>query len=156
AKLAAKVGDVWGRVRATPEAKTKRIAELTAMLSAKSAPAPDRARGREVFSRTCQQCHTLFGTGGKVGPDLTGSNRADLAYLLSNVVDPNAVVGKDYLATMVWLKDGRLVTGIQKSATDTSITLQTENELVVIAKDEIEESKLSELSTMPEGLLDAL
>ena len=156
AKLAAKVGEVWGRVRATPEGKTKRIAELSAMLSAPSAPSADRARGREVFSRTCQQCHTLFGTGGKVGPDLTGSNRSDLAYLLSNVVDPNAVIGKDYLATMVWLNDGRLVTGIQKSATDTSITLQTENELVVIAKDEIEESKLSELSTMPEGLLDAL
>jgi putative membrane-bound dehydrogenase-like protein len=156
AKVAARVGDVWGRVRATPDEKKKRIAEIRAMVEASGAPPPDRARGREVFSRTCEQCHTLFGTGGKVGPDLTGSNRADLDYLLSNVVDPNAVVGKDYLATMVWLKDGRLVTGIQKSSTDTSITLQSENELAVIAKDDIEESKLSDLSTMPEGLLDAM
>jgi putative heme-binding domain-containing protein len=130
--------------------------ELRALVEKPGARAPDRARGREVFSRTCEQCHTLFGEGGKVGPDLTGSNRADLAYLLSNVVDPNAVVGKEYLATLAWLKDGRLVTGIQRSETATSISLQTQNELVVIAKDEIEESKLSDLSTMPEGLLDAM
>jgi putative heme-binding domain-containing protein len=91
-----------------------------------------------------------------VGPDLTGSNRADLDYLLSNVVDPNAVVGQDYLATIVWMDDGRLVTGIRKSETPSSISLQTENELVVVAKDEIAETKLSDLSTMPEGLIDAM
>jgi putative membrane-bound dehydrogenase-like protein len=156
AALAARVGEVWGRVRKTPEEKQKRIDALRALVESPNAPAPDRARGREVFSRTCEQCHTLFGVGGKVGPDLTGSNRADLNYLLSNVVDPNAVVGKEYLATMAWLKDGRLVTGIQRAETATSISLQTQNELVVIAKEDIEESKLSDLSTMPEGLLDAM
>jgi len=156
AALAARVGEVWGRVQATPEAKAKRIAALKALVEAGGAADSDRARGREVFSRTCEQCHTLFGAGGNVGPDLTGSNRADLDYLLSNVVDPNAVVGKDYLATIVWMQDGRLVTGIAKSETDSSITLRTENEDVVVAKEEIEEKKLSDLSTMPEGLLDAL
>ncbi len=156
ANLAARIGEVWGRVRATPEAKAKRIAELKALALEPGPAPPDRARGREVFSRTCEQCHTLFGVGGKVGPELTGSNRADLDYLLTNAVDPNAVVGKDYLATLAWLKDGRLVTGIQKSETSSSITLQTENETIVIAKEDIEESKLSDLSTMPEGLLDAM
>jgi len=154
--LAARVGEVWGRVRATPEEKARRIEELEAMLSTPDAPAPDRARGRAVFARTCEQCHTLFGRGGAVGPDLTGSNRADLDYLLSNVVDPNAVVGQDYLATLAWLEGGRLVTGIRRSETPSSVTLQTENELVTLARGEIEELRLSDLSTMPEGLLDAL
>ena len=40
----------------------------------------------------------LFDTGGKVGPDLTGSNRGDLDYLLQNIVDPNAVIPNDYRA----------------------------------------------------------
>ncbi|MFN0008685.1 MAG: PVC-type heme-binding CxxCH protein [Planctomycetota bacterium] len=156
ATLAARIGEVWGRMQASPQAKAERIAELKAFLQEPGAAEPDRARGREVFSRTCEQCHTLFGVGGSVGPDLTGSNRADLDYLLSNAVDPNAVVGKDYLATIVWMQDGRLVTGIARSETESSITLRTENEDVVVARDEIEAVKLSDLSTMPEGLLDAL
>ena len=73
------------------------------------AGAGDLARGREVFARTCQQCHTLFGEGGKLGPELTGSNRADLDYLLTNVIDPNQVIGKDYQVTNAFLKDGRVV-----------------------------------------------
>jgi putative membrane-bound dehydrogenase-like protein len=146
----------WGQLRDTPEEKARRIAELKASLSEAELARADVPRGREVFSRTCQQCHTLYGVGGKVGPDLTGSNRADLDYLLSNVVDPNAVVGKDYLATMIWTVDGLLVTGILRASTDSSITLATENEEIVVAKDEIETERLSDISTMPEGLLETL
>ena len=50
----------------------------------------DVAQGRVVFTNTCAQCHTLFDAGGKVGPNLTGSQRANLDYLLENVVDPSA------------------------------------------------------------------
>ncbi|MFO1009739.1 MAG: PVC-type heme-binding CxxCH protein [Planctomycetota bacterium] len=156
AALSARLKDVWGEVRTTSDAKAKRIAELTAALGKDALAKADLPRGREVFSRTCEQCHTLFGTGGKVGPDLTGSNRADLAYLLSNVVDPNAVVPKDYLATNVFLKDERVVSGLLQKQTDTSITLATENDVVVIARADVDELKLTTLSTMPEGLLDAL
>ena len=69
------------------------------MLTARHRQPPDRSLGRAVFAKVCQQCHTLFGTGGQVGPDLTGSNRADLDYLLSNVLDPSALIGKDYQPT---------------------------------------------------------
>jgi putative heme-binding domain-containing protein len=154
--LSNRIHTMFGRVRETSETKKARIAELKGALGDEKLSHASRARGREVFSRTCMQCHTLFGAGGKVGPDLTGSNRADLDYLLSNVVDPNAVVGKDYLATMVWTHDERLITGIQKAETDSSITLQSENEQVVVAKDDIAEKKLSDISTMPEGLLETL
>jgi hypothetical protein len=57
---------------------------------------------------------------------------------------------------MVWTNDGRLITGILRSETESSITLQTENERLVLGLDEIENRRLSDLSTMPEGLLDAL
>jgi hypothetical protein len=53
--LTERVGEVWGRVRATPEAKARRIAELKAFVGSAGSPEPDRARGREVFSRTCEQ-----------------------------------------------------------------------------------------------------
>jgi putative membrane-bound dehydrogenase-like protein len=156
AELAVRLEGLWGRVRPSAEEKTARIAELKATLTGGALLAADPSRGREVFARTCQQCHTLFGTGGDVGPELTGANRADLDYLLSNVIDPNAVVGKDYLATLVWTTGGRLVTGIQRASNDSAITLQSENETVVVAREEIDVLRLSDLSTMPEGLLATL
>jgi len=44
----------------------------------------------------CAACHTLYGEGGKVGPDLTGGGRDNLDYLLENIVDPSAVVTADF------------------------------------------------------------
>ena len=57
--------------------------------------------GRALFAKTCQQCHTLYGIGGKVGPDITGSNRPNLDYLLENILDPSAVIPKEYAATLL-------------------------------------------------------
>ena len=98
------------------------------MLARRPAEAPDLTLGRAVFAKTCQQCHTLFGAGGKVGPDLTGSNRADLDYVLSNVLDPSALIGKDYLAHVVATTDGRVLTGIVRAEDKDAITLVTANE----------------------------
>ncbi|MCY3001956.1 MAG: DUF1080 domain-containing protein [Planctomycetota bacterium] len=155
-KLSERLALVWGTVKTTANDKLQRIAGLKQRLTADVIGRGDRARGREIFSRTCQQCHTLFGTGGDVGPELTGANRADLDYLLSNIVDPSGVVGQDYLSTMVWTHDERLVTGILKEETDSSLVLRTERERLVIPKSEIESRRTSEVSTMPEGLLDTL
>ncbi len=154
--LAARLAALWGRVRPTSADRATQIEALKRALSPQVLAQADRGRGRAVFARTCQQCHMLFDSGGKVGPELTGSNRADLDYLLSNVVDPNAVVGKDYLATMIWTVDGRLLTGIQRESNESTVTLQSENETLVIARSEIEEQRLADVSTMPEGLLDGL
>jgi putative heme-binding domain-containing protein len=109
--------------------------------------------GRAVFAKNCQQCHTLFATGGKVGPDLTGSNRANLDYLLSNVVDPSAVLVKEYTPSIIQTEDGRIVTGIIKSQDDRSVTIQTQNELLVLPREEIAAQRLSEQSMMPDNLL---
>ncbi len=154
-KLAARLREVWGSVRSSSADKRARIDALKAELGPQLAAA-DATRGREVFARTCQQCHTLFEVGGKVGPDLTGANRTDLEYLLSNIVDPNAVVGRDYLATLVWTHDGRLISGVERGSNDSAVVLVTENETVHVARDDIEQMRVSELSTMPEGLLETL
>jgi putative heme-binding domain-containing protein len=87
---------------------------------------------------------------------LTGSNRADLNYILENLVAPNAVVGKDYQMSLLQLADGRVVSGLILKETDSALTLKTINDTVVIALDEIEDRKLSDLSLMPNGLLDPL
>ena len=141
----------WGSVRPTPEARLKEIAEWKKFLL--GGGKGDPRKGRIQFAKTCMQCHTLFDAGGKVGPELTGANRQDMDYLLSNILDPSAVVGKDYQATMIRTKSDRVVTGLIKAEDNNAVTLQTENDILIIPKSEIDARKLSEISMMPEGLL---
>ncbi len=145
----------FGQVAATPADKLKRIAELKGRLTPEVLAAADLPRGREIYSRTCQQCHTLFGTGAHVGPDITGSNRADLDYLLSNILDPSALVAKEYQVTAIWLNDERMHSGILKSQDAASVTLVDQQGTYVIARADIVEQRLTKLSMMPEGQIDA-
>jgi putative heme-binding domain-containing protein len=140
-----------GQVRPADATKETEIARVRALLERGGAPEP--ARGREVFERTCQRCHVLFGTGGTLGPELTGANRTDREYLLSNVIDPSGVVANEYRTSIARLADGRLVTGVERGRTPSSVTLETETGRVTLALAEVDELELSPLSTMPEDQL---
>lgn len=142
----------WGSVRDSSNERLARIAKYRDLLKTSSSGKADPELGRTLFVKTCQQCHTLFGVGGKVGPELTGSNRADLEYVLSNVLDPSALIGKDYIAHIVSTTDGRVLTGVVKAEDKDALTLQTANEIVVIPNNEVEERKPSSQSMMPEDL----
>src|SRR5262249_3462235 len=120
-------------------------------------PGPsDVPLGRAVFAKVCQQCHTLYGVGGKVGPDITGSNRANLDYLLENILDPSAVIPNDYKATLIELKNGRVVTGTVRGETPAALPAVTANETLTVPRNEIDALKPSETSMMPDDLLKPL
>jgi putative membrane-bound dehydrogenase-like protein len=153
-ELDAWIAGRWATVRPTPAARAKEIAALRQRILA--GPKGDPSRGRAIFAKTCMQCHTLFGAGGKVGPEITGANRSDLDYLLVNIMDPSAVVGKDYTATLFRTKGGRVLTGIVKHEDSNSVTIATENDTVLLPRGDIEARKQSDLSMMPEGLLQNL
>ena len=154
--LAKRITSVWGEIRATAKDKLELIAKQKTVLTASRLKTADLSNGRRLFTKTCAACHILFGEGGKIGPDITGSNRANLDYVLENVLDPSAIVGKDYRMTILALNDGRVVQGLVQKETDSAVTLRTINDTVVVAKSDIEERKLSELSLMPEGQLNQL
>ncbi len=145
----------WGTVRDTPEERKKLIAEWRGKLAVPM-PAPDVNLGRAVFAKTCQQCHTLFGSGGKVGPDITGANRTDLNYLLENVFDASSVIPKEYAATVLTLADGRVITGIVKEETKNAVTVLTERETMVIPTADIEKRLASSSSMMPDDITKSL
>ncbi|HZZ70989.1 MAG TPA: hypothetical protein VFE24_01980 [Pirellulales bacterium] len=147
---------VWGVVRGSSAEKKEEIARLKALLKTPPTTKVDLSLGRALFMKTCHQCHTLYGDGGKVGPDLTGSHRADLDYLLLNVVDPSAILAKDYQMSIVRTEDGRSLSGIVSKQDDTSITLVMPNETLNLLRTEIEAIKLSDISLMPEGQLSKL
>lgn len=152
AALDDRIKQVWGEVRDTGADAAQRIAHYKALLSKKPEQEPDVELGRAVFVKTCQQCHTLFGVGSKIGPELTGSNRANLDYVLSNVLDPSSLIAKDYMATVVATTDGRVLTGIVRSQDDQQITLATATETVVLPRDEIDQVEASNKSMMPDDI----
>ncbi|MHB8521919.1 MAG: c-type cytochrome [Limisphaerales bacterium] len=153
AGLNQQIEKVWGVARESSADKLKEIARYKALAQVTGARPADPARGRAGFAHTCQQCHTLFGVGGKVGPDLTGSNRANLDYILQNIVDPNAIIPNDYRAWTLDLKDDRVITGIVQRQDDRSVTVVTPTETLTIPRNEITSLRQNELSMMPEGLL---
>lgn len=152
----AALGRVYGTFREVGADKQVEITKYSRIYRAGGSTQGDATRGRAVFAKVCQQCHVLFEVGGQVGPDLTGSNRSDLEYILQNIIDPNAVIPNEYRASTVELKDGRILTGILKQQDDRSLTVSTANELLKVARSEVVEVMQSQLSMMPDGLVTPL
>lgn len=150
------LSELWGDVRVTADDKKKRIEELRLELSSETIAKSDLRAGRAIFQKTCATCHVMYGAGVKIGPDLTGSNRKNLDYLLENMVDPSASVGADFRTMIVLLDDGRVVNGVITASTDRTLTLQTAQEPITLDRKEIESVKQSALSLMPDGLLQNL
>jgi putative membrane-bound dehydrogenase-like protein len=151
-----RLAEVWGEIRPASADKQKRIAELKNRLTPEELASADLVRGRTIYAKTCASCHKLFDEGGRLGPELTGSQRANLDYLLDNVLDPSAIVPREYKAHVLRLGDGRVVQGVILEETPQMLVVQTANETLRVPASEIAARKESGLSMMPEGLIDRL
>ena len=154
--LTTKLGQVWGEFRDSPEQARQLIGKWKAQLTPGILARADLGQGRAMFNVVCASCHTLFGEGGKIGPDLSGAGRDNLDYLLENILDPSAVVSADFRMSVVTLKDGRVFNGMISAKTDRTITLQTMTEVLTLERAEVASMESSALSLMPEGLLESL
>jgi putative heme-binding domain-containing protein len=155
AALTRRLGEVWGEIRDTPEGKKQLLAKYKAELSGAALASADQSQGRAVFASVCAACHTLYGEGGKLAPDLTGGDRRhDLDSLLAKIVDPSAELPIASRYTIVHLKDGRTVGGIVDNRTATTLTLRTVTAPVSVAVADIQAEELSASSLMPEGLFE--
>jgi len=149
----AKLDKVWGVSRSTPEAKLKEIAKYKKLFQAKPNKPVNLSRGRALYQRTCAQCHKLYGEGGEIGPDITGSNRNNLDYLLTNMLDPNAEIPNDYRTTILRTKDNRILVGVVRHSEGQSVTMATPAEVVTVAKSDVASIEQQNFSMMPEGLV---
>lgn len=156
AELNAKLEKVWGVVKESGAEKREQIEALKKALNSEAIAVADLGKGRQVYQMVCMSCHVLYGEGGHIGPDLTGTGRSSLDYLLENVVDPGAVVGADYQMTVVTLKDGRVLSGLLAGSSERTLTLKMIQQETTVEKAEVVKQEKLAVSMMPEGLLMAL
>lgn len=142
--------------RHTSEDKEKRANELRALITESALAKANLGHGRQLFEKTCAACHKLYGRGGMLGPDLTGSQRSNLNYLLGNIVDPSAEVAEKFRMSILVLDDGRAISGVVQQENEETLVIRTPNEEITLLKEDIEARKNSKLSMMPERQLDEM
>ncbi|MCA9065609.1 MAG: c-type cytochrome, partial [Planctomycetaceae bacterium] len=146
----------WGVVKETPEARLAAIHKWQEILTPDHLATANLESGAELFKKSCATCHKLYGEGKTIAPDLTGANRSNLEYLLMNIIDPSAVVPKQFTTSVLAMKNGRVITGVIVSQTEQTMVVQTDKEQLTLDRAEIEEFNNSGKSLMPDGLLDPL
>ncbi len=115
------------------------------------------ARGRELFAGTaqCSRCHICRGVGRAFGPELTELRRKyDRVQALDQILNPSKVIAPEFKTTLLTLRDGRELTGFVLKRTADELVLRDEsltNHTVKLA--DVQESRDSAISIMPEGLL---
>lgn len=160
AQVASELTTALAKAGSLPEMKREYTPEQLAHLAAEALKLGDAARGEAVYRReklNCVKCHAMRGTGGEVGPDLSGIGAtAPVDYLVESLLEPNKKVKENYHSMIVATSDGEIITGIPVRKSDEEIVLRNaENKLVSIATRDVEESKTGG-SIMPIGLADQL
>lgn len=154
--MGGKFTKVYGEIPELEKDTKRLIAKYRELIEPKLDEA-DPSKGRAVFQKTCASCHLLYGEGGKIGPDLTGSNRANLDYILLNSLAPSEDVPVGYRMVIIATDDGRVLNGVIGEEDDQRIVLKTVDQpSLVILKDEIITRKVSDKSMMPDGQLQQL
>jgi putative heme-binding domain-containing protein len=118
-------------------------------------------RGRDLMLATlknevqCLKCHTIEGTGGKVGPELTViGSKASRENLLESILYPSRAIADQYVSWVVETRDGRAITGllIEDAADHIVLRDANANDYKIHRKD-IESRARIQTSLMPDNLL---
>ncbi len=119
----------------------------------------DARRGHDIFTKAqCSKCHRLGNEGETIGPDLTSiAKRFQRREILESVLYPSHAISDQYQSKTIVTVDGRMLTGMMtKRADGKFVLLQSNAKTVILDEDDIEETKVSKTSAMPEGLLNTL
>ncbi len=154
-QLSERLGNEWGHIAQSSDDRKVEIAKLVDAYQSAPLWAYNGDAGAAHYKKLCAVCHEGNAQNQFVAPKLAGSGSKGIAYIVENILDPNAVIGRDFQARVVLTSDGQVVTGLVEAETDSSITIRTLNSSVTIAKNGIEETRISENSFMPEGILNS-
>jgi putative heme-binding domain-containing protein len=146
--------DLKARAQTLLGAWNESSADVKKLIAAKRKAAltgePNLETGKIMFTTTCATCHKFHGGGQEVGPELIGNGRSSLDALLSNVIDPNQIIGNGYENFTVTTRDGRTLAGRVIEDTPTQMTLLGIGGVrTVVPRGEIKEAVNSHQSLMP-------
>ena len=154
-RIAESVAKIWGEIKGTPNDQMREQIQKYSQTLANGTGNP--YAGRALFENSCGKCHSLFGKGGQIGPDLTPMKRDDVSALLINIVNPSAEIREGF-ETYVAIAEGRVITGFLVQQDQQIVALRTQDgQTIRIPRDELEEDGLhkSGVSIMPEGILNS-
>jgi putative heme-binding domain-containing protein len=115
------------------------------------------AKGVAVFEKNCAACHQLDGKGALVGPQLDGVGARGVERIMEDIIDPNRNVDGAFRSTLFELKDGEVASGLfRRDEGELLIYADTAGKEHSLARKDIKERRQSELSLMPEGLIEAM
>ncbi|MBA4186953.1 MAG: dehydrogenase [Planctomycetaceae bacterium] len=154
--LSARLDSVWGKIAPASQARAALTKKWKELLTEDTLTKASVASGRVLFTKHCGACHKMFGEGQAVGPELTGSQRSNLDYVLENVLDPSAVVPREFQMVNFTTMDDRVISGIVLRETKDAITIRTTNDTVVLPTGDIATRKQTNVSIMPDGLFEQM
>lgn len=114
----------------------------------------DPKRGRDVFVRTCVQCHRIGKLGVDVAPAISDVGRTQTReQILLSILDPNRAIDNNYFSYTILETSGAVHTGVIGAETATSVTLrQPEGKQVTVLRSDIDELRSNGISLMPVGV----
>jgi putative heme-binding domain-containing protein len=111
-------------------------------------------------STGCATCHRFNGSGGGLGPDLTGvASRYTLRDLMENIIEPSKVISDQYGTEEITLADGSTLVGRAYPENGKLVVLadpRNPDESTVVAMDQVKGRKPYPVSLMPAGLINSL
>ncbi len=114
----------------------------------------DAGKGKALFEQRCAACHMMFGAGGKIGPDLTGYDRANPEFWLIGILEPSAEIREGFGAYTAKLKGGQTLMGMLVQQDAQNVVLKDMAGQQHTARlTEVEKLEAFPQSLMPEGLL---
>jgi putative heme-binding domain-containing protein len=149
-----KAVQIWGKIgNASSAEMEQQMAHIKAVITTGQG---DPKSGRNLFRSSCAGCHTLFGEGGRIGPDLTSARRDDVDGLLLSIVNPSAEIREGYETCMITTTDGRTLIGFVADKDTRVVALRgLDGQLTVLERSALASMKLTGASLMPEGLLNS-
>lgn len=146
----------WGRLKQSSAEMQQEIKRTIEEYTSAPLWAYSQAAGAVHYKNLCAQCHGADGMQEAVAPRLAGSGTKGIEYLVENVIDPNAVIGEDFQARVVLTIEGQVITGLIEKDSESSITIRTLGDTMIVGKDQIDRIQKSPNSFMPQGLIDSL
>lgn len=147
---------VFGDISELSQDKSALITKYKNLLTQNALSKANASNGRQLFAAVCAACHMIYGEGGEIGPDLTGSNRANIDYILLNMIDPSADIPDAYKQITITTADDQILVGTLAEEDDQKVVLKTVGQKVTILQKDIASRDVSALSMMPESLLPIL